>query len=195
MSGKNSYHIDGIVLAGGEGRRMGGGKAAIELRGEALVRRSVDILSPVCRRVVVTSRPDTPLPANLDIEVAYDAPGRAGPLAGISAGLVALRADDVLILACDLPLAAPAIHLLADFPAGNAVMCVSMSGPQPLCARVPRTPALAVAERLLREGRPSARGLLTALESGELMCPDEWLTNLNTRADLEHLSALLEQRS
>ncbi len=195
MSKKISVHLDGVVLAGGEGRRLGGGKATMDLGGEALVCRSVDILNQVCRRVVVAGRPEAALPPHLGAEVVYDKPGWAGPVAGIAAGLTTLAADDVLVLACDLPLAAPAILRLAEAPPGSAIMCVSPHGPQPLCARVPRVRALAVAQRLLAESVPAARTLLMELTAEELTCREEWLTNLNNPEDVQCVRLLLDQRS
>lgn len=172
---------------------MGGGKAAVELDGEALVCRSVGILYEVCRRVVVAGRRDVGLPTGLEAEVVYDQPGWAGPVAGIAAGLAALTAGDVLVLACDLPLAGPAVLRLAESPAGSARMCVSTEGPQPLCSRVPRVRALALAQLMLAGAAPAARALLRELHAEELACPKEWLTNVNDPEDALRVAFLLSQ--
>jgi len=195
MVEKISVVPDGVVLAGGAGRRMGGGKASVELDGEALVCRAVDILNQVCRRVVVAGRPEVALPPDLRAEVVYDQAGWAGPVAGIAVGLAALTADDVLVLACDLPMAGPAIQRLAEARAGCAIMCVSEDGPQPLCARLPRERGLEVARRLLAESVPAARALLRELAAEELTCPAEWLTNLNSPEDVQRVDILLDQQS
>ena len=43
-----SPSVAGIVLAGGQSRRMGRDKVAIELAGRTLLQRAVDALAEVC---------------------------------------------------------------------------------------------------------------------------------------------------
>src|SRR5205823_2525511 len=55
--------LDGIVLAGGSGRRLGRPKATVELAGTTLVERAVAILRRQCPRGVVVPRVDVDWPA------------------------------------------------------------------------------------------------------------------------------------
>jgi len=184
-----SLNLDGIVLAGGAGRRIGGGKAQYELSGRTLTDRAIEILTGVCRRIVVAGRMGVSLPQNLRCPIVFDAPGTAGPVAGIAAGLAALTADDVLVIACDLPLAGPALLHLARMPAGSAAMAVGSVAPQPLCARLPRVPALAIARQMLDGPTPAAMAFIDALDADRILVPDAWLTNVNTIGD----AALLDR--
>jgi molybdopterin-guanine dinucleotide biosynthesis protein A len=170
---------------------MGGGKAVLELHGTPLVVRAVGMIHAHCTEIVVVGRVGAPLPDGLSVPVVYDQPGRAGPVAGIAAGLAALAAEDVLIFACDLPLAGPALARLADHAPGRAVVVVTGDGVQPLCARVPRHAALAAAERLLEGETPSARALIEALCADVVACPDAWLANVNTPSDARRAEAAL----
>jgi molybdopterin-guanine dinucleotide biosynthesis protein A len=172
------------VLAGGAGRRFGRPKADVILAGRTLVERAVDLLSARCRRVVVVSRPEVRLPA-LAVPVVHDRPGPDAPLAALASGLAALDGEDVLVLACDLPLAAPALDLLLATPPGLAVVAVAGGRPQPLCARYPRRRSLAACERLLAAGALRALGLLAELGAVTVEARDDWLLNVNAPADLE----------
>ncbi len=148
---------DGIVLAGGAGRRMGGPKAPIAFAGGTLVQRAVALMAERCARVIVVARPEVPLPA-VDAAVVLDRPGPDCPLTGIATGLVASDAAEVLVLGCDLPFAGPLLDALIAHDAAAAVAHAD-GHIQPLCARYPRAAALAAADALLAAGRLAARGL------------------------------------
>lgn len=180
----------GAVLAGGAGRRLGRPKAGAPLGGVPLAERAVALLRTRCAEVVVASRPEVALPP-LGVPVVHDRPGSAGPLAGIAAALAALRSDDALVLACDLPLAAPALDALLRLPPGTAAICADAGRPQPLCARYPRLRALAEAEGLLAAGEGAAHALAAAMAAALVPAPAEALLNVNAAADLARAEALL----
>jgi molybdopterin-guanine dinucleotide biosynthesis protein A len=103
--------VGAIVLCGGQSTRMGADKAALRIGGESLLARMVRIVSDVLDPVVVAARPGQEIPELPDgVLIAYDAVERAGPLAGIAAGLEALdgRCDACFVCACDHPLLRPA---------------------------------------------------------------------------------------
>src|SRR5207237_6097471 len=93
---------DGVVLAGGAGRRLGRAKATVVLVGRTLVERAVDALAPHCGRIVVVTRAAVPLPP-LDAETVLDGPGPPCPLNGLATGLAAGDSEQVLVLASHLP--------------------------------------------------------------------------------------------
>jgi len=179
--------LAGIVLAGGRGRRLGGaGKAAIQVGGDALVDRAVAALREAgCDPVLVVARPGVAIPT-VDVPVVADAPGPAGPVNAIRTGMAHVDTDDVIVLACDLPFAAPVTARLARRPAGPAVLGVDPDGrPQPLCARYPRRPALAAARAAVAAG--DARVIDWARRIGEWHREEATareLLNVNTAEDL-----------
>ncbi|MHC4695146.1 MAG: molybdenum cofactor guanylyltransferase [Planctomycetota bacterium] len=117
--------IGGIVLCGGQSRRMGTPKAWLPIGADYLLQRVVRIVGEVVDPVVVAARPRQsipPLPPGVD--TVYDAVENAGPLAGLAAGLAHLaeRCDAVFVVSCDHPLISPPfvrrlIDLLGDAPA------------------------------------------------------------------------------
>jgi len=181
------------VLAGGAGRRLGRPKADVRLAGLTLVERAVEALAGRCSRIVVVSRPGVPLPA-LDAPVVHDRPGPDAPLAALATGLAALDAPDVLVLACDLPLAAPLLDRLLAAPPGVAAAAAERGRPQPLCARYPRERTLAACERLLASGALPVRGLLDAVGAVRIEAEDDELLNVNTALDLERAESALRRR-
>jgi molybdopterin-guanine dinucleotide biosynthesis protein A len=79
----------GLVLAGGQARRMGGGdKALIEIAGATILDRVLERLRPQCVRLVLNANGDHARFARFGLPVVSDeVPDFAGPLAGILAGL------------------------------------------------------------------------------------------------------------
>ncbi len=175
--------LSGIVLAGGAGRRMGRPKGPVVVGGVAMAQAAADLLRMHCDEVIVVGRRGIPLPP-LDVPVYMDRPGPDAPLTGMATGLGATACDDVIVLACDLPFAAPVVATLAAMPVGTAAVACAHGRPQPLCARYPRVPALAVADALLAAGRLPAMGLVRALAAARVTVPDDVLLNLNTQDDL-----------
>jgi molybdopterin-guanine dinucleotide biosynthesis protein A len=92
----------GVVLAGGEGRRFGGGKAEAQLGGASLAERAARALRPLCGSVVVSIAKGGSNPAP-GLPVVEDAGPRIGPLGGIAASYAATGQADLLVLACDYP--------------------------------------------------------------------------------------------
>jgi len=92
----------GVVLAGGEGRRFGGGKAEAQLGGATLAERAARALRPLCGSVVISIAKGgaNPAPGHATIE---DVTPRTGPLGGIAAAFAATGKADLLVLACDYP--------------------------------------------------------------------------------------------
>jgi len=166
-----------LVLAGGAGIRFGRPKATVVLDGQTLVERAVAALAPHCRRVVVVGRPEVPLP----VPSVSDRPGPDCPLNALATGLAAVDADDVLVLACDLPAAGPVLGRLVVAP------CVAVDPDgraQPLCARYPRAAALAGAESLLAAGERRLLPLLGVLAATPVSATASELHNVTVLADL-----------
>lgn len=93
--------MNGLVLAGGKGNRMGREKGGmVHPDGRTMVRRAVDLLKDAgCERVVVALREGQEI--SEDIEVVRDA--GEGALGGIIAGMETAASEDWLVVACDLP--------------------------------------------------------------------------------------------
>jgi len=91
--------IVGLLLAGGQSRRMGGGdKARLRVGGRTILERVLARLKPQCAALILNANRDPTRFADTGLDVVPDSvPGFAGPLAGILAGLdwAATHAPDV----------------------------------------------------------------------------------------------------
>ncbi|MDQ0211717.1 molybdenum cofactor guanylyltransferase [Arthrobacter bambusae] len=123
--------FDAVVLAGGKSSRLGGvPKAHLKYDGATLLQRALAATRGARRVVVVGPDPGTLPDGTL---TAREDPPFAGPAAAIAAGLLALQGQDsegqdsearhgqspspdhaawVLVMACDMPLAAAAVPVL-----------------------------------------------------------------------------------
>lgn len=95
--------ILGVVLAGGEGRRMGRPKGSLEWQGRPLAVRAAMALRPICGSVLISVAPGATNPAPSFAAVEDGRPAGRGPLAGIAAAFAATGRADLLVLACDYP--------------------------------------------------------------------------------------------
>lgn len=79
----------GLLLAGGQSRRMGGGDKSLRpIAGEPLIARVIARAKPQVETLLISANGDPSRFAAFGLPVVADAvPGHAGPLAGILAGL------------------------------------------------------------------------------------------------------------
>lgn len=96
----------GIVLAGGENRRMGADKAFMKLAGVPLIEHVMRSLKAVCRDIIiVTNSPQ--LYKAYSVSVVTDAFNLRGPLTGIYSGLLKSADEYNVVVACDMPFLNP----------------------------------------------------------------------------------------
>lgn len=120
--------ITGLILAGGQGSRMGGAdKGLVEFRGRPLVEHAITRLAPQVDRLVISANRNTERYTALGAPVVADlTPDFPGPLAGLLAGLHACRTPRLVCVPCDVPrfpvdLAARLTAALDRAPAAYAV--------------------------------------------------------------------------
>jgi molybdenum cofactor guanylyltransferase len=188
-----------LLLTGGASRRLGRDKAAVEVGGVTLARRTASLLIEVADRVIEVGPGCTGL---AQVPHVVEASPGSGPLAAVAAGWAALEAASaasvasVLVVATDLPhLTLGLLELLARHPGPGCVVPVDGFGrPQVLCARYPAA-TLATAASLVAAGRRAVRVLLEDQEVSWLP-PEVWepaagradaLADLDTAADLMRL--------
>ncbi len=186
----------GVVLAGGVGRRLGGGKATVGLNGRPLLDYPVAALRGAFGEVVVVAKKSTELPPLGDVAIWIEPDEPRHPLAGIVCALE--RAETRAVFACagDLPLVDAELALaVAGADTEGAVAIVPAAGGrlQPLFAlylpqaRAPLSLALAQ--------RPSAplTATVAALAPRVLEIADERpFFNVNVPEDLLTASALID---
>lgn len=132
--------IAGLLLAGGQSRRMGGGDKALRvIGGISLLERVIERLRPQVEALVLNANGDPTRFARFGLPVVPDSvPGYAGPLAGILAGLdwtVEHRPDctHVVSAATDAPFLPRDLvsRLAAEMEKSAADLARTASGGQP----------------------------------------------------------------
>jgi len=144
--------VSGVILAGGNSRRMGVDKSQLMLGGETLVARAVRTLGALSDDLVIaTNTPE--LFAGLGARLIGDAiPGR-GPLSGLHAGLAAARHELAVVVACDMPFLNVALlrHMLSLAP-GHAAVVPRWRGEVETLHTVYSRDCVAAIEPILRRG-------------------------------------------
>ncbi|MCZ6590153.1 MAG: molybdenum cofactor guanylyltransferase MobA [Alphaproteobacteria bacterium] len=102
--------VAGVLLAGGQSRRMGGGDKCLRpLGGQPILARIIETVAPQVSRLVINANGDPDRFASFGVPVAADTvDGYAGPLAGVLTGMewVAANApecDWIATFATDAP--------------------------------------------------------------------------------------------
>jgi molybdopterin-guanine dinucleotide biosynthesis protein A len=144
--------VGGIVLCGGQSRRMGRPKALLPFGPELMLERVVRILAPIVQPIVVVGAVEQPLLPLQNVRWATDRqPGR-GPLEGLAAGFETLGSDVSAAYAtsCDVPLlnADFVKSLILQLQSYDAVVPVEGELYHPLAA-VYRASVLPVIQQLL----------------------------------------------
>ncbi|NLI93869.1 MAG: molybdenum cofactor guanylyltransferase [Peptococcaceae bacterium] len=99
---REMLQVTGVLLTGGESRRMGKNKALLELDGKPLIERTLDILRKTCSEVVISSRSED-LYSSYGYQVIPDIfPGK-GPLGGLYSVLQKASYEYLFLAACDMP--------------------------------------------------------------------------------------------
>jgi molybdopterin-guanine dinucleotide biosynthesis protein A len=141
----------GVILAGGLGRRMGGSKAIVELRGRPLITYPLAALEGALEDVAIIAKADTELPSLPGMTVWIEPEAPRHPLAGILQALMLAGGRPVFACAADLPFVTPElVARIARTDAGDAPAIVPTSGgaPQPLFALyLPQAAELLAASR------------------------------------------------
>lgn len=194
-----------LVLAGGEGRRLGGRKDGLPVGDRTLLLRALDLAARLSDDVLLApGRWPAPDERPAGVRLVADDARVQGPLAGLLAGLAAAHHDACLLLPCDMPFArADVAQRLAALATGPTLVA-ALQGPagrEPFHA-VWRRRCRPLLEELVARGELSlqaaldvleARGALALLPGAELTDLDPelaCLVNVNTVADLAAARAL-----
>ncbi|HEY3730566.1 MAG TPA: NTP transferase domain-containing protein [Steroidobacteraceae bacterium] len=183
MSAPSLY---GLVLTGGQSRRMQRDKAALPYGGKSQLGRAMDLLAPQVERAFVSVRSDqVHEPSRSAFDTIADLKSDLGPIAGIHAALHAHPDRAWLVLACDLPFLDPATlrHLIAHRDSARIATAYrsNFDGlPEPLCAIFePRS--LPIIDESIGQAQHCPRSLLSRSDVALLDLPNaRALDNINT---------------
>jgi len=184
--------ITGLVLAGGQGRRMGSvDKGLVLLQSRPLVRHVIERFAPQVDEILINANRSIAEYEALGYRVIRDEiQGFAGPLAGLHAGLSQAQHPLVATVPCDSPfLPSDLVARLAqslEVHAAELAVARTYDQPHPVFALVRRSvlPHLA---RFLDGGGRKIDAWYASLRNVEVRFDDEAdaFRNINTAAELE----------
>lgn len=187
----DSLPITAVILAGGEGRRMGGmDKGLLPWQGQTLVEHHIERLRPLVRTVMISANRNLDRYAALGCKVVVDEPHLdfQGPLSGIKAALQCCDTDLLLSLPCDCPaypsgLSQSLIQALGTHQESMAAYAVTANRSHPTFA-LWRRAALPSLTAFLDEGQRKLTDCMVALKAIAVEFEHESdFTNLNTPND------------
>ena len=181
--------IAAVILAGGEGSRIGGDKPMRLLSGTTLLDRAIEYASGLSDKVAVAVRDQQV--GDAGVAVIRDNPTIEGPLAGLVAALRFASdeyANAVLTLPADMPFLPPdlADRLAEELANNRAAIATSDGHLHPVCG-LWLTAALDFVPEYLASGRRSLRGLAETVGYVAVdwpADPEDPFFNINTSADL-----------
>jgi molybdopterin-guanine dinucleotide biosynthesis protein A len=183
--------ITGVILAGGQGRRMGGvDKGLQDLNGRPLVQWVLARLAPQVDTVLINANQNLLRYAKFGCAVLPDRiPDFAGPLAGLHAALSQATNPLLLTVPCDSPFLPSDLvqRLHAALEAGDAELAVARTGDQvhrAFC--LTRREILPKLDAFLASGERKVGLWHASLKLAEVAFDDEaeGFGNINTLEDL-----------
>lgn len=182
--------VTGIVLAGGQGRRMGSVDKGLQLlHGKPMVAAVLARLAPQVDEILINANQNMETYAQFGYRVVPDAVGGfAGPLAGLQAGLSEARHELVLTVPCDSPFLPLDLFSRLAKELNQHDLAVAKTGdqPHPVFALV-RTTVRKNLEDFLSRGGRKIDAWYGSLKVIEVAFDDEAAAfrNINTREELD----------
>ena len=184
--------ITGVILAGGQGRRMGTvDKGLRALRGQAMAAWVIERFAPQVDEVLINANQNLDVYARFGYRVIPDEIGGfAGPLAGLQRGLSEASHPLVATSPCDTPFLPVDLvaRLHAALEADVAQLAVARTGDQPhpvFC--VCRRDVLPHLTAFLQQGGRKIDAWYATLKVVEVAFDDQpgAFSNINTQAELD----------
>jgi len=134
---------------------MGRDKASLPFGHETLLSRVIGIVSKVVDEVWVVSSQGQVLPALPDgCQVTCDTDVGMGPLAGLAAGLAAIKSERAFLTSCDVPLLKEStVRTLFELAEDHPAAVPLIDGHYMVTSGIYTRALLPAAEQLIREGR------------------------------------------
>ncbi len=192
----------GIVLCGGSSSRMGSDKGLLRLEAKTWAQTAIDKIAPLAIPVKLSVNQQqyndysAVFPAN-DLIADHPSLSLHGPLLGVLSCHILYPQEDLLALACDMPLMESSLLeelylLYQQSPAAEAYIFTNEGEPEPLCA-IYCASGLSKILNLFREGslvKHSMKYMIDHLNLLKIPIPPHHKTafrNFNAHAELNGL--------
>ena len=195
--------VTGVLLAGGNSRRMGEDKRYLVVGEQTLLERGLAVLRSIFQEVLVVIAQDS-LPLKVAVRVVRDLVPDCGSLGGLYTGLTQATTPYIFVVACDMPFLDPAV--ITQFTSRRASADIVIAK---LAARLHPMHALygkgclPVLEQMIRARQLKIQEMLSHaslhvryVTDADLLTIDpsgRSFQNVNTPADLEVARSLLSQ--
>lgn len=184
--------ITGLILAGGQGRRMGGVDKGLQVfRGRRLIDHVYERLAPQVGGIIINANRNHDAYRTFGVRVVSDAIGNfAGPLAGLHAGLSVSRRPYLASVPCDSPFLPDDLiaRLYAALDGSGADIAVARTGKwlQPVFCLARRS-VLGHLTDFLKSGERKVDAWYATLLVSEVAFDDEEeaFSNINTSDELK----------
>jgi molybdopterin-guanine dinucleotide biosynthesis protein A len=183
--------VTGIVLAGGQGRRMGGVDKGLQLlHGKPMAEHVIGRLAPQVDEILINANQNLEAYGRFGYRVVPDAIGGfAGPLAGLHAGLGAANCPFALTVPCDSPFLPADLcsRLKSGLHENDLAVAKTGDQPHPVFSLV-RVSVLDHLAQFLSAGGRKIDAWYATLRVVEIAFDDEAdaFRNINTREELNN---------
>jgi molybdopterin-guanine dinucleotide biosynthesis protein A len=188
-------NITGVILGGGQSRRMGLDKRRLYWEGEPFLDRVCGLMSTLFDEVLVVTAQEDYDCSHLPVRLVTDKIPKKGSLGGLYTGLMEAQNSLTFVVACDMPfLLKESISRLCLLSDSDVLVVKLSTGMQPLHARYSKR-CVPIIEQMIHEGDLKIQNLisrsgLTVKIIEESLFDDidpyrQSFHNINTPADLE----------
>jgi molybdenum cofactor guanylyltransferase len=156
--------MTGVILAGGQSRRMGQDKCLLKLKGKELILYAASILEPNCDKIIISSNNTNY--SCFGYPVIPDLYSLRGPLGGIVSVMKSLDSNIFAFIPCDMPFVPPElfVFLVENKQGKQAVVPVFNGEAEPLVMIIDKT-VLPVAEKFLKAGNYKILNFLNSINT------------------------------
>ena len=197
--------VSGVLLAGGQSRRMGQDKRRLSVGEDTLLQRVLSVFETVFEETIIVVAEHSSVTDGLRHLVLTDIIPKMGPVGGLYTGLTQSKNDHVFLAACDMPFLDPFLisrifKLFTESHGMDISMVKLNTGMQPMQGIYSKK-CLKSLKEMVNEGRLSLKELkdnaclkVRIIEQDELVDLDQNFVsfmNINTPADLEMANKLI----
>ena len=195
--------VTGVLLAGGNSRRMGEDKRYLVVGEQTLLERGLAVLRSIFQEVLVVIAQDS-LPLKVAARVVRDLAPDCGSLGGLYTGLTQATTPYIFVAACDMPFLDPAVitQFTSRRASADIVMAKLAARLHPMHALYSKR-CLPVLEQMIRARQLKIQEMLSHaslhvryVTEADLLTSDpsgRSFQNVNTPADLEAARSQLAQ--
>lgn len=201
----DKQQVSGLILAGGEGRRMAGqDKGLICLGDKPLVEFAIECMQSLVDDLTISCNRNLELYQNYQLSCFADARSVqtddvnltselkfAGPMAGLAAGLAQAKHEWLLVMPCDTPLMTDSVmaQLLENIEPNCQAIIFSHQGLQPLHGLYHKS-MLPIFEKCLAENKNALQRLLRSLDTIKIVDAKDCKYSFNNANDANELSEI-----